>query len=226
MTPGSNRYSESPVPSGDYALFPRWFLVAYLLFVCVLVPVYAVQYGWLNFLWLSNLALIAGCAAAWLASRRLASMLAVGVVLLEMGWVIDFLLGLVLLGNPPFGFVAYMFDPEVPLYLRLFSLYHLPLPLVLLWMVWRLGYDPVAGRLWILVGWAVLLVSYLLSTPEANVNWVLGPWARPQDLVHPYVWLAVLMAGCALVWWLSHRMLWWGMGRFGRVHPDQEDTRD
>ncbi|WP_018861527.1 MULTISPECIES: hypothetical protein [unclassified Thioalkalivibrio] len=201
-------------------MFPRWFLIAYLLFVCVLVPVYAVHYGWLNFLWLSNFALIAGCVAAWFESRRLASMLAVGVVLLEMGWVIDFLLGLVLLGNPPFDFVAYMFEPDYPLYLRLLSLYHLPLPFVLLWMVWRLGYDPLAGRLWIVVGWGVLVLSYLLSTPEANVNWALGPWARPQDVVHPLVWLGVLMAACALVWWVSHRVLWWGAKRFGRVVED------
>lgn len=198
-------------------MLPLGFKLAYTAFVAVLLPVYADEHGWVNFLWFSNVALLGGLLAAWTESARLAGMFVIAVVLLELIWLLDFLIGLVLGGNPVFGLVDYMFDPLLPLHVRLLSLYHVPMPFVLLWMTWRLGYDPRAWRYWVPAGWIILLATFFLSNPRDNVNWVYGPVGEGQQVLPAWLWLAILMLACAAIWWLTHRLLLWGMRRFGRV---------
>lgn len=201
-------------------VIPCGFKWTYLAFVLVLVPVYAVEHGWLNFLWFSNVALLGGLLAAWLESRRIASMMLVAVVLLELGWVLDFALSMVFWGWAPLGIVHYMFNPEIPLFVRLLSLYHLPLPFVLIWLMWRLGYDPTAWRYMVVLGLGVLLLTFAFATPERNVNWVLGPGGQEQEWMHPAAWLMVVMAFCVAVWWLTHRLLVWLLPS-RRIAPDE-----
>lgn len=198
-------------------MFPLPFKLVYLAFVILLVPVYAVEHGWLNFLWLSNVALIGGLVAAWLEDRRLASMLLVAVAMPELAWVVDFVLSLILGGSAPLGIVHYMYNPEIPLFVRLLSLYHLPLPFVLIWMVWRLGYDPDAWKPWLAAGWAILLLTYLLSAPDQNVNWVWGPVGEPQQWMPPIAWLGLVMVICGVVWWVTHRIAMFVFRRTGRI---------
>ncbi len=187
---------------------PLWRLaVAWSLFVAVWLPVYVVEFPLVNFLWFSNIAVIAGLVAAWTGARRLAGMLLVAVGLLEMGWIFDFFGGLVLGGQPPLGGVGYMFDAEIPLYVRALSLHHLALPFVLLWMVWRLGYDAAAFRWWLPIGWSVVLLTRWLVEADENVNWVLrSPW-HATDEVASWPWLVTLMLALAAIWWLTHRLL-------------------
>jgi hypothetical protein len=117
---------------------PLWLKLPWTLFVCVLVPVYAWYYGPANFLWFSNLALLTATVSLWLGHRLLAGMAALAVVLPEMLWIADFILRLVA-GWAPVGIAEYIWDGEIPLGVRLLSLYHIPLPLLLLWLVWRPG---------------------------------------------------------------------------------------
>ncbi len=214
MHPGASLL-ESGYSSARADRIPRGFKWAYLAFVLVLVPIYAAVHGWFNFLWFSNVALLGGLLAAWLESRRLASMMLVAVVLLELGWVLDFLLSMLVWGWAPLGIVHYMFNPEIPLFVRLLSLYHLPLPFVLIWLVWRLGYDPRAWRYMAILGWAILLLTFALADPENNVNWVLGPGGQVQEWMHPVTWLGVVMAFCTGVWWLTHLLFGWLLPRRG-----------
>jgi hypothetical protein len=51
-------------------MLPIWLKLSYSAFVTVLVPVYTRQYGWANFLWFSDVALLLGCVAVWLGRRR------------------------------------------------------------------------------------------------------------------------------------------------------------
>lgn len=201
-------------------MIPLWFRLSWLALLVVLVPVYLHEYGPLNFLWLSSVALVGGCVAAWLESRRLASMLLVAVLLPELVWVLDLALSLLLLGNPVIGAVHYMYNPDIPLHVRLLSLYHLPLPFALLWMVWRLGYDQRAWLWWLPVGWGFLLASYLVAAPERNINWVKGPVGRTQEWVAPELWLAFVMLFLAGLWWLTHRLVLWLDARAGTFSPD------
>lgn len=186
---------------------PLWFRLAYTGFVLVLVPVYAYQYPLVNFLWFSNLALLGGLIAAWLGSAPLASMLLLSILLPELGWITDFIGGLLLGGDPPIGGVAYMFDPTISLWVRGLSLYHLLLPPALLWMVWRGGYWPAALRVWLPTGWTILLISFFTTNPALNVNWVHGPGPIEQVWMPAWAWLVVVMATFAAIWWLTHHIL-------------------
>jgi hypothetical protein len=67
-----------------------------------------------------------------------------------------------------------MFDPKISLPIRALSLFHIALPLILLWMVHRLGYDSRALAAQTLLAWIVLPMSYLLTDRSENVNWVYG----------------------------------------------------
>jgi hypothetical protein len=188
-------------------MLPLWFKLVYTAFVIVLVPVYAIEHGWVNFLWFSNVALLGGLVAAWWESRWLASMLLMCIALPELVWILDFTLGLARGGEAMFGLAGYMFDPNLPLFVRLLSLYHITMPFVLFWMVWRLGYDPRAWRHWIGIGGALLVISFWLTTPDENVNWVYGAAGEGQEVLPAWAWLLIVIAIMGLIWWITHRVL-------------------
>ena len=125
--------------------------VPYTLFVCILVPVYWRYYGPANFLWFSDLALLITLAALWLESPLLTSMQAVSVGLLELVWIADFVTRLVF-GVRLVGMTDYMFKAEIPLLVRGLSLFHVVLPFLLFWLVYRLGYDKRAWMAQTLLG--------------------------------------------------------------------------
>ena len=71
------------------------------LFLAVLVPVYLHTYGPTNFLWFCDAALLLTVAGMWLESSLLISMCAVGILLPQGLWLVDFggnLLGIHFLG--------------------------------------------------------------------------------------------------------------------------------
>ena len=121
-------------------MIPLSLKVIYTLFICALVPIYWREYGPANFLWFSDIALLALVTALWLENALLASMVAISVVLFEALWNIDFFFRLAT-RKSLIGLSAYMFDPKIPLFIRGLSAFHIVLPLLLLWMLHRLGYD-------------------------------------------------------------------------------------
>ena len=136
------------MPSREPRL-PLWLKVAYTAFVVVLVPIYWVNYGPANFLYFCDLALLVTLAAIWLESPLLASMPTVGILAPQALWVADLFANM--LGHPIVGMTDYMFDQSLPLHLRALSLFHGWLPFLLLFLVWRLGYDArafVTGQRW------------------------------------------------------------------------------
>jgi hypothetical protein len=171
---------------------PLWLKVIYTAFLCILVPAYWSYYGPTNFLWFSDIALLLTLPAVWWESRFLASMQAVSVVLLELLWNVEFVLELIF-GVHITGMSAYMFDPEILLYMRGLSLFHMPLPFLLIWLVWRLGYDRRAVLAQTVLAWVVLLVCYFLTDPADNINWVFGPGEEPQTRLPSGLYLALVM---------------------------------
>ncbi len=179
--------------------------IAYTLFLAVLVPAYWAHYGPRNFLWFSDIALLGAGAALWLESPLLASMMMLAVLLPECAWNLDFF-GRLLTGHRMFGMSAYMFERERPRFIRALSLFHVPLPVGLVWLVHRLGYD---RRAWLgqsLLALVVLPVSYWLTDPAENVNWVHGLGA-PQRRLPPWLYLALLIVAFALVLYLPPHLL-------------------
>jgi hypothetical protein len=186
---------------------PLWLKIGYTVFVCILVPIYWLQYGPANFLWFSDISLFTVTLALWLHSSLLASTMAVGVLLLELFWNFDFFARLIF-GFKAGGISAYMFDSARPLYLRLLSLFHVVLPPILFWLVYVLGYDRRAFFTQTLLAWIVLPLSYLFTTQKANINWVLGFGNKPQEKLRPLFHLILMMlAFPVLVYFPSHVLL-------------------
>jgi hypothetical protein len=173
-------------------MIPLWLKIAYTLFVCMLVPIYWRQYGPVNFLWFSDIALVGLVPALWLESPLLVSMLALAVVLPELAWNVDYFLRLAT-GVSLIGLTTYMFDATIPLFIRGLSLFHVLLPLLLIWMLSRLGYDDRALFWQTLVAVVVLPLSYLFSNPRENVNWVYGFGEKPQTKVPAPLFILLLM---------------------------------
>jgi len=185
---------------------PLWLKITYTLFVSVLVPSYWKQYGPGNFLWFSDIALLTTTLTLWLEIPLLASMMTLSVVLLELTWNIDFFVRLST-GVSLIGLSGYMFDPSIPKPMRALSLFHVALPVLLLWLVYRLGYDGRALAAQTVFAWAVLLCSYFLTGAAENVNWVHGWGKTPQTWMPAPLYLALLMILFPLVIYLPTHLL-------------------
>jgi len=194
---------------------PLWIKLGYSGFVGVLVPIYLATYGPTNFLYFCDVALLFTLAALWTERPLLAGIPAVGIVLPQLVWVADFVAGF--FGVSPLGLAEYMFRDTIPLGARALSFFHGWLPFLLIWLVFRLGYDRRSFAAWTGLAWALMLLSFLLLPgPPAppgnpnlpvNVNYVFGlSETGPQTWLPPLGWLAVLMVGLPLLaWWPTHR---------------------
>jgi hypothetical protein len=144
---------------------PLWLTLAYGLAVPVIAVIYWRAYGPTNFLWLSDVALAFTLAALLTGNSLLASMPAVGVLVLELAWTIDFLFG-----GRFIGIAAYMYDSKLPLYLRSISLFHLALSPTLIFLLYRLGYDERALTYQRVLTWLVFILTYVSTDPERNTT--------------------------------------------------------
>ncbi len=188
-------------------MLPLWFRLTYISFVVVLVPFYATGHGYANFLWFSNVALLGTAVAIWFRWPLLASMQIVSVGVLELIWTIDFIAGLLRGGESLIGLAGYMFDEQIDLHLRLLSLYHLAIPWILFWLVWRLGYDTRGWWAQSLLAWVILLVCYFFTRPDDNINWTFGPGETPQELLPSWLYLILIMIGYPLFVYLPTHLL-------------------
>jgi hypothetical protein len=100
-----------------------------------------------------------------------------------------------------------MFDARKPLVLRALSLFHVVLPILLLWTVHRLGYDPRALAFQTVVALVVLPVTHALTDPADNINWVYGPGSKPQTWTNPRAYLALVMLFFPVVIYLPTHLL-------------------
>lgn len=181
----------------------RWAALAWL---AVWALTYATVWGWLNFLQLCDIAVFLTCVGLWRGSSLLLSSQAVGSIVIDAVWTADVAWRL-LSGRHLIGGTEYMWDAQYPLWVRLFSLYHIVLPVLAVWALRRTGYHP---RGWILqsgIAAATLAVSLLLQ-PAVNLNNVYSDpifgraWGPP--VVHLVFILAALVA---VVYWPTHLVL-------------------
>lgn len=196
------RQSEAAVlyPATGAGRIPLWLKLAYTAFMAVLVPVYWVKYGPQNFLYFCDIALFLTLAGLWREDRLLLSMPAVGILAPQMLWLADYLAHFA--GLSITGVTSYMFDATKSHFLRGLSLFHGWLPILLIWCVWRLGYDRRAFWAWTWIAWIVLLVCFKfmpgpMPNPgdmAVNINYVFGmDDTKAQTMMHPLLWLAMLM---------------------------------
>ena len=201
-------------------LLPLWLKLAYSAFMLVLVPVYWRAYGWTNFLYFCDVALMLTWVSLWTEHPLPASTAAVGILVAQGFWLLDF--GVQLTGRRLTGMTAYMFDQQRSRFLRGLSLFHGWLPVLLVVLVMRLGYDARALPLWITIATVLLLVSYRWLPPPpprgdgrpVNINYVHGLSEQAaQTWMPPRLWLALTILGFPLLlYWPAHLLLQWMTG--------------
>ncbi len=172
----ANRARASGIPLGVKWVYTAW--------VALWLPLSVRTLGLENLLWLCGLANLIVLPALWRESRVWLSAQALSVVLVGCLWTAD-VAGALLAGRHPIGGTEYMFSDALPLHVRLLSLFHVFMPVLLLWSLRRLGYDPRALALQTLLTWIVLPATFFLSPPERDINWVFGPFGKPQGALPP-----------------------------------------
>src|ERR1700728_2645260 len=187
---------------------PLCIKVLWTLAVIVLVPIYWRQYGLQNFLFFCDLGNLFIVAGLWLESPLIFSWQATGLLLFQTLFTLD-LIGALISGRHWIGGTEFMFDPQVAIAIRLLSLFHVVAPPLLLWAIWRLGYDIRGWKYQTITTWIVVPINYFWL-PQFDVNWARGPFLREQHVVPGPVYLfAYLIIVPVVVFYPTHRFLLW-----------------
>jgi hypothetical protein len=185
---------------------PLWLKIAWTIWLIFWVPLYWRQYGAQNFLFFCDLGNVLIGIALWLESALIFSSVASGLLLFQTVFAVD-LAGALLTGRHIIGGSEYMFDPHVPLLIRLLSLFHVVTPPLLLWAIWRLGYDRRGWKFQTLMTWIVVPINYFWR-PEQDVNWARGLFFHEQHVVPGWIYLLnYLIAVPLFVYFPTHLIL-------------------
>jgi len=148
----------------------------------------------------------------WTNNRLLISSQAAGALLVDAVWALDaawivFLHRQLLPGN------EYLLDPHYPLWVRLLSFFHVCMPVLLLWGLYRAGYD---GRGWALQS-AIALPAFVIArfaASDKNINFAFADpffhrqWGpAPAHIVISWLFMVFV------VYWPTH----WLLKRFFRA---------
>ncbi|MCO8121991.1 hypothetical protein NHH03_09605 [Stieleria sp. TO1_6] len=202
---------------GSASRVPSLLKWTYTAFTLVLAVYYWKEYGPTNFLYYCDVALFLGVAAVWTEKPIFASMAVVGITIPQLLWQVDFISSIA--GSSLVGMTDYMFDSGISLFARGLSFFHFWLPMLLLYLVYRLGYDRRAFFAWTVLAWALMLICYFLlpgptdalSFPNQphNVNYVFGPNGdTAQTWMPAWAWLGCLLCGLPLLVFLpTHAVL-------------------
>ncbi len=196
------------VTGGAVNLIPLSIKLLYTGFMLLLVPVYLRNYGPGNFLYFCDIALLFTLVGIWMESPLLLSIPLVGLLLPQVFWLADYLANLA--GFRISGMTAYMFDSQRSMMLRALSAFHGWLPVLLLVLVHRTGYDGRALLVWSLIAGVLILICYFFMPPPSpsagrgiepvNINYVWGlSDEAPQTWVPSWVWLLVTLLGFPLL---------------------------
>jgi len=211
-----NTPSTSALASSEIERVPLWLKGAYSLFMVILVPVYGYHYGWTNFLYFCDVALFVTWIGLWKESPFWISMAAVGILLPQLLWCVDW--GFELAGIQLTGMTSYMFDAGKPFYLRALSSFHGWLPWLLVFVLAKLGYDRRAVWAWMVVAVGLCGVAYLFLPPAGapladpnlprNVNYVFGmDDANPQSRFAPLTYLGIWISGLMVLVYLPTHII-------------------
>lgn len=194
---------------------PRWLKVGWTLWLVLWAPLYWRQYGAQNFLFFCDIGNVLIGIGLWLESAPMFSWIACGLLLFQSLYTID-LAGALLSGHHIIGGTEYMFDPHLSLLIRLLSLFHVVTPPLLVWAIWRLGYDTRGWKFQTLTTWLVVPINYFWR-PGQDVNWARGLFFREQHVVPGGVYLLCYLVVVPLCIYLpTHLFLSWLSARWYR----------
>lgn len=189
----------------------RWIALVWLL---VWIPAYWSFYGPVVFLNLCDIALILTCVGVWRGSALLLSSQAVSSLVVDLAWSADLAL-CGLSGRHLIGGTEYMWDPAYPGWLRALSLFHVALPVALVWSLRRVGYDRRGPWLQLAIAAPVLVASRALGAAD-NSNFAFTDPLFGRSWGPAPVHLAVILAGLLAVYGVTGLALGRAMPRAGR----------
>jgi hypothetical protein len=112
---------------------------------------------------------------------------------------------------------GYMFDGAIPLFTRSLSLFHFWLPILLVWLVWRLRYDRRALWAWTLLAWGLVLICYFFMPAPVepydpqrpvNINYVYGfSGTHAQTWIPQNLYVALMMVVLPVVIFLPTHII-------------------
>lgn len=185
---------------------PLWLKLVWSLWLIVWAPLYWRQYGPANFLFFCDIGNVLIGIALWLESSLIFSWAACGLLLFQTLYCID-LAGELLTHHHIIGGTEYMFDPHLSLAIRLLSLFHVVTPPLLLWAIWKLGYDARGWKFQTVMMWIVVSINYFWH-PELDINWARGLFFREQHMVPGFLYLlAYLVVVPLCVYFPTHLVL-------------------
>ncbi|MGD1209975.1 MAG: hypothetical protein ABR973_01295 [Candidatus Acidiferrales bacterium] len=146
-----------------------WFRWTAMLWLTFWFAAYWRTWGPANFLHFCDIAVILGCIGVASNSALLISSQAVASLLVDTTWALDVAWKL-LFGRHLIGGTEYLWDAHYPLWARLLSLFHLVMPVLMLWALHRLGYDRRGLPLQLGIALAGFIASRFTS-PAENMNY-------------------------------------------------------
>src|ERR1700733_11803018 len=182
------------------ARLPLWLKIGWTIWLLAWAPLYWRQYGLQNFLFFCDLGNVLIGIALWLESPLIFSWAASGLLLFQALYTVD-LAGALLTGHHIVGGTEYMFDPHLPLLIRLLSLFHVVTPPLLLWAISRLGYDDRGWKLQTLTAGIVVPVNYFWR-PEQVVTWGRGIVFHEQHVMPGGAFLLLYLVAVPLLIYL------------------------
>jgi hypothetical protein len=186
---------------------PLWLKIGWTIWLLIWIPIYWKQYGAQNFLYFCDLGNVLIAISLWMESSLIFSWQACGLLIFQTLYTIDLLFA-VMMGGHFLGATEFMFDSRVPLFVRMLSLFHIVTPPLLLWAIWRLGYDTRGWKLQTLATWVVVPINFFWR-PQYDVNWARGPFFREQHRVPEFLYLAAYLVLVPLVvYWPTHLALY------------------
>lgn len=177
-----------------------------LVWLAVWIPAYWHAWGLSNFLHLCDLAVFLTCIGLWTSNSLLLASQAVSSIVVDLLWTTD-AASTAFSRRPLIGGTEYLLDPHVAAWVRALSLFHVVLPLLLLWAVWRVGYHRGAWALQTAIVTATMIASRFTDRAK-NINYVFSDpfWHRQLGPAPVHVLLCIL-AMAIVVYLPTHLIL-------------------
>jgi hypothetical protein len=172
----------------------RW---ASILRLLVWIPAYGQSYGAANFLHLCDLAVFFTAIGIWTGSALLLSSQALSTFIPSALWCVDALSRLIA-HHHLFGGTEYLFDARITLAVRVLSLFHIALPILLLRVLASTGYDRRAFSLQSFIA-AIVMIASRFTQPAANINFAFRAPLFHRALGPAYLHLLLVYLGVVLI---------------------------
>jgi hypothetical protein len=187
----------------------RWVALGWLI---VWIPAYWHAWGWQNFLHLCDIAVILSCVGIIFQNRLLISSQVLATLVPGIIWTVDAGWRLVLHHNL-IGGTEYLWDSTQPLWIRLLSLFHIVLPILLVALCAAVGYDRRALALQSAITFGLLVISRWMGA-AANLNYTFIDPVFHRALGPAPIHVAIIFMGTVVLFYLpAHVFLGWKLSR-------------